>query len=418
MNAEIIAIGSELLLGQVVNTNAVWLSQRLAEIGVSVIYHTSVGDNPERIEKALKLAVERVDLVFTTGGLGPTEDDITIAILAKAFNQPLVEYPAAKAQIDGFFRRLQRKPIPSSYRMALLPEGAAMIPNPVGTAPGVIFKAGKTTIFTFPGVPKEMEAMYQGTVKGYLQGLSKGVILSRTLWFSGIPEASLGEKVADLMAGKNPTVGILASWGMVRLRITCLADTEEAARSLIRPVEEEILKRASEYHFGYDEDTLEKVVGELLRERKMTLAIAESCTGGLIAKRITDIPGSSDYFVEGLVTYANEAKTKLLGISEELLKEHGAVSEEAAEAMAEGVKRAAGTDYGLSVTGIAGPGGGTAEKPVGLIYIGISGPKGTQVHKYIMGSHFPRDVLRERTAMTALNLLRLAILEKPVPPLI
>ncbi len=415
MNAEIIAIGSELLLGQVVNTNAVWLSQRLAEIGISVIYHTTVGDNPGRIENALKTAVDRVDLVFTTGGLGPTEDDITIAILATAFNARLVEYPEARAHIDDFFRRLHREPISGSYRMALLPEAGTMIPNPVGTAPGVIFKTGKATLFTFPGVPKEMEAMYRGTAKGYLRSLSPRVILSRTIWFAGIPEAALGEKVADLMAGTNPTVGILASWGMVRLRITCLADDENEAMKLIKPVEEEILRRAGQYHFGFDEDTLEKVVGELLRQKRMTLAVAESCTGGLITKKITDVPGSSDYLVEGLVTYSNEAKEKLLSIPVELLKRNGAVSEEVAKAMAEGVRKAAGTDYGLSVTGIAGPDGGTPEKPVGLVYIGIGTPRETKVYRYLMG-HFPRDVIRERTAITALNLLRLEILEKPVPP--
>ncbi|QYJ15526.1 Putative competence-damage inducible protein [Rubrobacter xylanophilus DSM 9941] len=409
-NAEIVAIGTEILLGDLVDTNSAWLSQHLAALGVNVYRHTAIGDNRERIVAALGEAAARSDLVVTTGGLGPTSDDLTHECLSLLTGRPLVEYPEARRHVDEMFRRFGRKPTPSNYKQALFPEGARLIPNPLGTAMGALLEHEGTLFATFPGVPGEMRTMFEETLAPLIRERNEGTIVSRTLWFAGIGESALAERVQDLLDAPDPTVAPLAGEGKVRLRITTRAATPEEAIEKIRPVEREILARLGRYYFGQDDETLEGAVGRLLRERGETLAVAESCTGGLLAKRLTDVPGSSEYFREGIIAYSNEAKERLLMVPREVLAEHGAVSEPVALGMAEGVRKLSGADYGLSVTGIAGPGGGTEEKPVGLVWVGIADRRGSRAHRLDLSAWArSRSAIRERSASMAFDLLRRAL---------
>ena len=409
-SAEIVTIGTEMLLGDLVDTNTAWISARLAGLGVSMYRHTTVGDNNERIIGALLDAASRADLVVTTGGLGPTSDDLTNACLGMLTGRPMVEYPEARSHIDEKFARFGREPTPSNYKQALFPEGTELIPNPLGTAPGALVEWEGTLFATLPGVPSEMKRMFEETLEPLIRERSDGSIVSKTLHFAGIGESALAEKVQDFLDASDPTVAPLAGQGRVRLRITTRAATEEEAHGKIEPVEKEILDRLGEYFFGEDGETLEGSVGRLLSERGATVALAESCTGGLISKRLTDVAGSSAYFVEGFVTYSNASKTRLLGVPEEMIAEHGAVSEPVARAMAEGARKASGADYGLSVTGVAGPGGGTEEKPVGLVYVGVADAEGAAAEKLDLTAWArSRSSIRERSANRALDLLRLRI---------
>lgn len=409
-SAEIVTIGTEILLGDLVDTNTTWLSRRLAALGVGIYRHTTIGDNRERIIGALRDAAARADLVITTGGLGPTSDDLTNECLAVLTGREMVEYPQAREHVDEMFRKFGRKPTSSNYKQALFPKGTELIPNPLGTAMGALLDTDGTLFATLPGVPSEMKRMFADTLEPLIQSRSDGSIVSRTLWFAGIGESALAEKVQDFLDATDPTVAPLAGQGKVRLRITTRAATPEEAEAKIAPVEKEILSRVGEFFFGEDDETLESAVGRLLGERGATLALAESCTGGLLAKRLTDVPGSSAYFVEGLVTYSNESKERLLGVPRELIEEHGAVSEPVARKMAEGARALAGSDYGLSVTGVAGPGGGTEEKPVGLVYVGISDGEDTTAERVDLSAWSEsREAVRERSANRALDLLRLRL---------
>jgi nicotinamide-nucleotide amidase len=411
-SAETLAIGTEMLLGDLVDTNTAWLSNRLAALGVSIYRHTTVGDNKQRIVAALLEAAARADLVLTTGGLGPTSDDLTNECLGLAAGRKMVEYPEARRHVDEMFARFGREPTPSNYKQALFPEGSELIPNPLGTAMGVLLELDGTLFATFPGVPVEMKRMFEETLEPLIKERTDGSIVSRTLHFTGLGESALAEKVQDLLDAPNPTVAPLASQGKVRLRITARAATPEKAKEKIEPVVEEILSRLGDYYFGEDDETLEGAVGRLLTEKGATLALAESCTGGLLAKRLTEGAGASAYFMEGLVTYSNEAKERLLGVPHEVLVEHGAVSEPVARAMAEGVRKAAGSDYGLSVTGVAGPDGGTEEKPVGLVFVGLSDSEGTVTERLDLSAwRRSREAIRERSANRAFDFLRRRILE-------
>jgi nicotinamide-nucleotide amidase len=412
-SAEIVTIGTEMLLGDLVDTNTAWLSARLAALGVGVYRHTTVGDNRERIVAALEEAASRADLVITTGGLGPTSDDLTNECLSVVTDREMVEYPEARKHVNEMFRRFGRKPTLNNYKQALFPEGTEPIPNPLGTAMGGLLEADGTTFATLPGVPSEMKRMFEETLEPLIRTRSEGSIVSRTLWFAGIGESALAEQVQDFLDATDPTVAPLAGQGKVRLRITTRAATQSEAEAKIAPVEKEILSRLDDYFFGEDDETLESAVGRLLEERGATLALAESCTGGLLAKRLTDIAGSSAYFKEGLVTYSNESKERWLGVPHEMLLEHGAVSEPVARKMAEGARRIAGADYGLSVTGIAGPDGGTKEKPVGLVFVGLSDAKATFAEKLDLSAWArSREAIRERSANRAFDLLRLRIEER------
>jgi nicotinamide-nucleotide amidase len=409
-SAEIVTIGTEMLLGDLVDTNTAWISQRLAALGVSMYRHTTVGDNNDRIIGALRDAASRADLVVTTGGLGPTSDDLTNACLGMLTGRPMVEYPEARRHIDEKFAKFGREPTPSNYKQALFPEGTELIPNPLGTAPGALVEWDGALFATLPGVPSEMKRMYEDTLEPLIRARSDGSIVSKTLHFAGIGESALAEKVQDFLDASDPTVAPLAGQGRVRLRITTRAATEEEAHEKIRPVEKEILDRLGEYFFGEDEETLESSVGRLLADLGATVALAESCTGGLISKRLTDVAGSSAYFVEGFVTYSNASKERVLGVPKEVLAEHGAVSEPVARAMADGARKVSGADYGLSVTGVAGPGGGTEDKPVGLVYVGVADAEGAVAEKVDLTAWArSRSSIRERSANRALDLLRLRV---------
>jgi nicotinamide-nucleotide amidase len=412
-SAEIITIGTEMLLGDLVDTNTAWISQRLAELGVAIYRHTTVGDNPERIVETLREASSRSTLVITTGGLGPTSDDLTNACLSTLTGREMVEYPEAREHVDEMFERFGRKPTENNYKQALFPRGSELIPNPVGTAMGALVEWAGTLFATLPGVPVEMKTMFGETLEPLIRARSDGAIVSKTLHFAGIGESALAERVQDFLDAADPTVAPLAGQGRVRLRITTRANTEEEAQEKIRPVEREVIARLDDYFFGEDDETLEGAVARLLQEKGATLALAESCTGGLLAKRLTDMPGSSAYFKEGLVTYSNEAKERLLGVPHALLLEHGAVSEPVARAMAEGARKGSGADYGLSVTGIAGPDGGTEEKPVGLVFVGISDAEDTLAEKLDLTAWArSRDAIRERSTNIAFDLLRLRLEEE------
>ena len=411
-SAEIVTIGTEMLLGDLVDTNTAWISQRLAELGVAMYRHTTVGDNPERIVEALREASSRSTLVITTGGLGPTSDDLTNACLSTLTGREMVEYPEAREHVNEMFKRFGRRPTENNYKQALFPRGTELIPNPVGTAMGALVEWEGTLFATLPGVPAEMKSMFGETLEPLIRARSDGSIVSKTLHFAGIGESALAELVQDFLDAEDPTVAPLAGQGRVRLRITTRANTEEEAQEKIRPVEREVIARLDDYFFGEDDETLEGAVARLLKEEDATLALAESCTGGLLAKRLTDMPGSSAYFTEGLVTYSNEAKERLLGVPHALLLEHGAVSEPVARAMAEGARRISGADYGLSVTGIAGPDGGTEEKPVGLVFVGISDAEGTFAERLDFTAWArSRDSIRERSTNRAFDLLRLRLEE-------
>ena len=399
-----------MLLGDLVDTNTAWISNRLAALGVGIYRHTTVGDNTDRIVDALEDAASRADLVVTTGGLGPTSDDLTNACLGLLTGREMVEYPEARAHVDEKFAKFGREPTPSNYKQALFPKGTELIPNPLGTAMGALVEWNGTLFATLPGVPSEMKGMFEETIAPLVRSRSDGSIVSKTLHFAGIGESALAEKVQDFLDAADPTVAPLAGQGRVRLRITTRAATEGEAEEKIAPVEKEILARLGEYFFGEDEETLESSVGRLLRERGVTVALAESCTGGLISKRLTDVAGSSEYFGEGFVTYSNESKERLLGVPKETLVEHGAVSEPVARAMAEGARKFAGADYGLSVTGVAGPGGGTQEKPVGLVFVGVADADGTHAEKVDLTAWArSRTSIRERSANRALDLLRIRL---------
>lgn len=405
LRGEILSIGTELLLGQIVDTNASYLGERLAGLGIGCYYRDTVGDNNERLDGVLRLAESRADVIVCTGGLGPTGDDITSAAIARVFDAPLEMNEEGKRHIESWFTRFGRPLTEKQYKQAMLPHGSTIVPNPVGTAPGFILSKDGKTVIALPGPPHEMQPMWLETVEPYLRRLSGEVIFSHTLRFCGIGEAALETELQDLMENANPTVAPYAKLAEVHIRLTAKASSEEEAVRVIAPMEEEIRRRTGRYLYGVDEETLEVVVGKLLREQELTLAVAESCTGGLLGGRITNVPGSSDYFLGGVIAYSNGLKESLLDVPAETLKEHGAVSEETARAMAEGIVHATGASLGIGITGVAGPAGGTAEKPVGLVYIGIARKKGgAKVLKLSMWGD--RATVRIRAVQQALVLLR------------
>jgi nicotinamide-nucleotide amidase len=409
-SAEVICIGSELLLGDILNTNAQFLAQAFAQLGIPHYYQTVVGDNPLRIQRAVAIACDRARLLIFTGGLGPTPDDLTHATLADFFDVPLEERPEVLADIREKYAQRGRDMAPSNRKQACLPQGAQVLPNPAGSAPGILWEPRPgLVIMTFPGVPKEMERMWHETAVPYLrrEGWAAEPIYSRTLKFWGIGESNLAEQVTHLFESENPTVAPYASQGSVKLRISARATTEAAAIALINPVAEEILKIAGDYYYGDNDDTLEAVVGQLLRQKGQTLSVAESCTGGGLGHMITAVAGSSEYFLGGIISYDNAVKIGLLGVSPTTLETLGAVSDAVAGQMAAGVRARLGTDWGLGITGIAGPGGGTDEKPVGLVYIGIAAPDGhVTSHRFLFGNLRGRDWIRHLSCCSALDLLR------------
>jgi nicotinamide-nucleotide amidase len=416
MSAEIICVGTELLLGDILNGNAQYIAQQLAQLGIPHYYQTVVGDNPERLKQVIEIATSRAQILIFTGGLGPTPDDLTCETIADFFGVPLVERPEIIADITEKFAQRGRLMTPSNRKQALIPQGAEILPNPSGTAPGIIWEPRPgITIFTFPGVPSEMHRMWQETTVPFLknQGWGKEIIYSRSLKFWGIGESVLAEKVAPYLNLSNPTVAPYAGKGEVRLRVSAKAPSAAAAEALISPVEKQLQEIAGLDFYGVNDDTLASVVGQLLKASGETLSVAESCTGGGLGQILTEIPGSSDYFWGGVISYDNSVKSRLLGVNPEDLNKFGAVSAIVAEQMAIGVKTHLSTTWGLSITGIAGPSGGTDTKPVGLVYIGLAGPKDEVASfEYKFGVTRGRTLIRHVSANAALDLLRRRLLTR------
>ncbi len=409
--AWIVSIGTELALGQTVDTNSAWLAHRLRALGIRPTRHATVADEEPDIVAVLRQAADAADLVLVTGGLGPTADDLTRHALAAVAGVPLEEHAPSLAHLHAFFGARGRMMPPANAVQALIPRGARALPNAVGTAPGIAIRLGRTPCYALPGVPLEMYAMFTGSVEPELRAATAGaVLLCRKLNTFGLGESELGALIADLMArGRNPEVGTTAGYGVVGVRINAAGPDETTARRMLDQAEAELRARLGEIVFGVDDETLAVVVGRRLAALGRTVSTAESCTGGMIAAALTDIPGSSAYFRGGVVAYANEAKTAVLAVPAERIARHGAVSAPVAEAMAAGVAARLGTDYALAVTGIAGPTGGTADKPVGLVFIGLRTPRETTVREFRFGHDAPRDVIRQRATHAALNMLRLAM---------
>ncbi|HIK53436.1 MAG TPA: competence/damage-inducible protein A [Oscillatoriales cyanobacterium M59_W2019_021] len=414
MTAEIICVGTELLLGDILNDNARYLARELAALGIPHYYQTVVGDNRDRLKHVLDIATRRSQLLIFTGGLGPTPDDLTTETLADFFGVPLIERPEILADIAEKFARRGRQMSPSNRKQALLPQGAEILTNPIGSAPGIIWQPRPSlTLLTFPGVPSEMHRMWQEIAIPYLktQGWGRNILVSRTLKFWGIGESVLAEKAGSLLDSTNPTVAPYANLGEVKLRVCARAASAEEAEALIAPVEQQLQEMSGHYCFGRDEDTLATAVGRLLLETGETVGVAESCTGGGLGRMLTEVPGSSHYFWGGVIAYDNRVKIGLLDVSPEDLETHGAVSHEVARQMAAGVRHRLGTSWGLSITGIAGPDGGTDAKPVGLVYIGLASPDGSVTSaEYRFGETRSRDWIRHVSACSALDLLRNALL--------
>ncbi len=414
MSSEILCIGTELLLGDILNGNARWLAQELAALGVPHHRQEVVGDNRVRLMAAVREASRRCRVLITTGGLGPTPDDLTTEAIAAAFEVPLVEHPEIWADIQTKLGSRGRPVAPSNRRQAMLPQGATVLPNPVGTAPGMIWSpVPGFTILTFPGVPSEMQAMWRETAVPWLRqaGLAEGVFLSRRLHVWGIGESTLAEQVADLLALANPTVAPYAGGGQVTLRVTARAGDPAAADALLAPVEREIRTRIGAACFGVDEESLASVVLARLAEKGQTLAVAESCTGGGLGAALAAVPGASQSWLGGVMAYANAAKQELLGVPSDLLERWGAVSDAVALAMAEGVRQRLATDWAVAVTGIAGPGGASAEKPVGLVHVAVVGPEPFSgwSEGLRFGANRGRQAIQALTVGEALNRLRLCL---------
>lgn len=408
MNCEIISVGTELLLGEIVNLDAQTISQGLSEQGINVYYHTVVGDNPERLRQALAIAKERADMIITTGGLGPTADDLTKETIAAAFGKKLVMDPVQQKRLH---ERMGARMTPNNEKQAVLPEGCTVLENDWGTAPGCAFEADGCRVIMLPGPPRECAPMFRERVLPYLESLHEGVIRSRYIKIFGMGESEMESRLSYLMDRlQNPTAAPYAKEGECLVRVTAKAPTEAEAYAMCEPVVQEVCEVLGNVVYGVDVQSLEQVVVEGLRKRGMTAALAESCTGGLIARRITSVPGASEVFGCGLVTYSNEMKMQLLGVSPETLAAHGAVSPETAIEMARGARKVGRADVGVGVTGIAGPGGGTAQKPVGLFYAAISTPQGEQVIE-----RQRRNSTRERVQLyassCALDLIRRTVLK-------
>lgn len=410
MKAEILAVGTELLLGDIVNTNAQFLAQELASLGIEVYYQTVVGDNPKRLEDTIFHAFSRADLIITTGGLGPTEDDLTKETAAKYFGEKLVLDEKALARIEKFFKSVGREMTENNVKQAMVPEhNGTVLYNDNGTAPGIIIEKNGKMIIMLPGPPRETVPMFLNQAKPYLAKKQEATFVSRILRVAGVGESAMETKVKDLIdAQTNPTIAPYAKDGEAILRITARAKDEEEANRLIDPVAAALRERLGHAVYAEGETDMETVVAQLLLEKNKTLAVAESCTGGMIASALVEYPGISKALLEGCVTYSNDAKMRRLGVKAETLEKYGAVSPETAAEMAEGIARTSGADIGLATTGIAGPDGGTPEKPVGLVYIALHDGGETKVKELRFAGK--RNKIRERAAYAALDWLRRALL--------
>ncbi|MEG1312202.1 MAG: competence/damage-inducible protein A [Romboutsia sp.] len=410
MKAEIITVGTEILLGDIVNTNSQYLAKELALLGVEVYYQSSIGDNESRLLQAFNESLKRSDIVITTGGLGPTADDITKEVACKYFNQDLVLHEYSLKKIKYHFKKLNLELTESNKKQAYFPKNSIILENEQGTAPGAILKKNGKTILILPGPPREMKPMFDKYVKPYLQTITDNILESKTLRLFGIGESLLEDKIIDIIKEQsNPTIAPYVEEMDVKLRITAKAKNKIEAKKLIEPIENKIRERVGEFIYAEGKDSIEDVVSRILVEKNMTISTAESCTGGLVSGSLINYSGISSVFIEGCVTYSNEAKVNRLGVKKETLEIYGAVSKETAKEMAEGIAKNFNTNIGLSTTGIAGPEGGSDEKPVGLVYMGIYINGKTIVKKFVFSGN--REQIRMRATKVILNELRIELLK-------
>lgn len=409
MKCEILAVGTEILLGDIVNTNAQYIAKRLSEEGIFVYYQSVIGDNPDRMKKAYELAFSRSDLVITTGGLGPTKDDLTKEIAFEYFNKTSVCHKESLEHIKSYFEKTGRQMGKTNEKQAYFPEDVIILKNNNGTAPGCIIEENNKILIMLPGPPKEMKLMFEESVIPYLKKFSNEVLVSKVLRVVGIGESLAAEMIGNLIDSINPTVAPYAKNSEMVFRITAKANSEIEANKLIEPVENEIRNILGDNIYGEGEVTLEDVIGEMLVTRGLTISTAESCTGGMVSSRLINYPGISQSLLEGVVTYSNEAKMNRINVKKEILEKFGAVSHEVASQMAEGVAKTSGADIGISTTGVAGPGGGTAEKPVGRVYVGLYYKgKITTKELNLVGD---RQKIRAKATINVLDMLRRELLK-------
>lgn len=411
MVVELISVGTEILLGNIVNTNAAYLSEQCAALGLSCYYQTVVGDNEARLLETVNLAKSRADILIFSGGLGPTQDDLTKETVAKAFGKKLSMDEHTRERIEAYFHSRGKKIADNNWKQAMVPEGAIVLDNDNGTAPGIIIEEGGKTAILLPGPPNELKPLFEEQVYPYLQARTDKIIRSQTVKICGVGESMAESMIEDLInAQENPTIATYAKTGEVHIRVTASAKNEKEAMKLIKPVIKELKNRFQEYIYTTNENvTLEQACVDLLLANGLTISTMESCTGGMIAARLINVPGVSEVFKAGYVTYSNKAKRKVLGVKQSTLKKHTAVSAKVAEEMAQGVSLLTKADVTLSVTGLAGPDGGTEEKPVGLVYIGCSVKGKTKVAEYHFSGN--RMKIRESAVVAALTLLRQCVLE-------
>jgi nicotinamide-nucleotide amidase len=411
MNAEIISVGTELLLGHTINTDASFVARELSAAGINLLYNCTVGDNPERLKDAVETAMHRSDILITTGGLGPTGDDLTKETVASCAGKKLVMDKTSMEHIEKYFAG--RSLGETQKKQAMLPEGCTVFPNDIGTAPGCGFRAESGCLVAMlPGPPSELFPMLKKyAIPFLLKSTSQASIVSRMVHVFGLGEGYVAEQISDLCAKENPTCATYAKDGEMFVRVTARAESHEKAAAMCGPVVEGLKKRLGEFCYGVDVDSLEETVVHLLAKKCLTVATAESCTGGLLAKRITDIPGSSSVFHMGAVTYSNDVKMQLLGVPEDVLARYGAVSPQVAKFMAQGIRRRSGADFGIGITGLAGPDGGTPEKPVGLVYIALSDCNDIWVREmHRSGCSKGRSYIRFLAASNALDMIRRRVL--------
>jgi nicotinamide-nucleotide amidase len=400
MKAEIITIGDEILLGQTIDTNSAYISQKLSQLGIDVTYKTSVGDDIKNISDSLTISLSRADLVIATGGLGPTNDDITKKAIVKVFKRNLVFQEEILKKVEESFRKRGMEMPKINQNQALLPQGSKAIPNQFGSAPGIFIQEEDKIFFALPGVPLEMKSMMENDVLPTLEKASEVKVFQKKLRTTGIPESVIYERIEPILKSRPEVkVAFLPSFLGVDIRLN------SKSQEKLEGMENNIKEVLGNSVYGKDDITLEEVVGKLLKDKGKAISVAESCTGGLIGKRFTNVSGSSEYFERGVVSYSNQAKMEILKVPQDMIEKHGAVSEEVAILMAEGIRKISRTDYGLSATGIAGPTGGTPDKPVGLVWIGFAHENDSFAQKFLFGED--RDTNRERAAQAALNLVRL-----------
>ncbi|SES92139.1 competence/damage-inducible protein A [[Clostridium] polysaccharolyticum] len=413
MEAEIINVGTELLMGNVVNTNGAYLARECSKLGIGVYYHTVIGDNEKRVKQAVMTARERASLIFLTGGLGPTQDDMTKEAVAGVFQRKLVEDPKVKEEISQLFERMGKKKIPeNNWKQAKVLEGAIILHNENGTAPGFILEEGKTTVILLPGPPRELYPMFENKVIPYLSARQDSVLYTKMVKICGVGESKVEEQIKDLIREQsNPAIATYAKTSEVHIRVTAKGKDETEAKKLVKPVVKELKKRFGNGIYTTDETVnLEESVVNLLRKHELTMVTAESCTGGMIASMIVNVPGASSVLKESFVTYSNRAKRKYLDVSKSTLKKYTEYSEKCAKEMARGAALVNDCDVSVAVTGIAGPDGGTEEKPVGLVYVSCYAKGKVIVEEH----HFQgtRLMIREQSATCALDLLRRCIMEQ------